>query len=53
MHADLFYETGGNAAIPLYLLSQSQWLDGGDLVNPIERNCLAARQFQGKLGSMV
>lgn len=50
MQADIFYETTSEQAVPLYLISQSQWIEGVELVTPTERNCLSAKQFTGKLG---
>lgn len=50
MQADLFYETRGDRAIPLYLISQMQWEEGVDTLTPMERNCFAMHQFKGKAG---
>ena len=50
MQADLFYETHGDRAIPLFLISQTQWAEGGETLSSAERNCFALRQFKGKLG---
>lgn len=50
MHAELFYETGGELAIPLYLISQAQWEEGMDSLLPAERNCFSWREFKGKIG---
>ncbi|MBA2648307.1 MAG: leucyl aminopeptidase family protein [Legionella sp.] len=50
MKADLFYETGNEQAIPLYLLTQSQWEENLEPLTPFERNCFAQNDFKGKLG---
>lgn len=50
MQADLFYESHNERAIPLYLISQSQWEEGIGSLSPAERNCFSLRQFKGKLG---
>ncbi|MFI4963040.1 MAG: leucyl aminopeptidase family protein [Legionellales bacterium] len=50
MHADIFYETQIDNAIPLYLISQSQWEEGIELLSAVERNCFATRQFKGSFG---
>jgi leucyl aminopeptidase len=50
MHADLFYETQNERAIPLYLMSQLQWERGLESLTSAERNSFALRQFMGKLG---
>jgi leucyl aminopeptidase len=50
MQADLFYETHSERAIPLYLISQTQWDEGTEAFSPVERNGFALRQFKGKLG---
>lgn len=50
MQADLFYEMRSERAIPLYLISQTQWDEGKEAFSPVERNGFALRQFKGKLG---
>lgn len=50
MHADLFYVTSADQAIPLYLISQSQCDEGLDFLTSVERNCFALREFKGKTG---
>lgn len=50
MHADLFYETHCEDAVPLYLISQVQWDEGMESLSPTERNCFLSREFTGKLG---
>ncbi|KTD40160.1 leucyl aminopeptidase family protein [Legionella parisiensis] len=50
MQAKLFYETQSDRAIPLYLISQSQWEEGISILTPAEQNCLDLHQFKGKLG---
>jgi len=50
MQADLFYETRCDNAVPLYLISQSQWEEGIEKLSSTERNCFVSRQFKGKLG---
>jgi leucyl aminopeptidase len=50
MYADLFYETHSDRAIPLYLISQSQWEERLDKLTAAEHNSFNARQFKGKLG---
>ena len=50
MHAELFYETIVTRAIPLYLISQSQWEEGFEHFTAAERNCFTTRQFKGKSG---
>ena len=44
MQAKLFYETQSDRAVPLYLMSQSQWEESRDLFTPAERNCFALEQ---------
>lgn len=50
MHAELFYETCIEQAIPLYLISQVHWENGIDSLTPAERNCLALSEFKGGIG---
>ncbi|WP_298622099.1 M17 family metallopeptidase [uncultured Legionella sp.] len=50
MQANLFYETHNDRAIPLYLVSQTQWEEGKETFSAAERNGFALRQFRGKLG---
>lgn len=50
MHAELFFKTRTERAIPLFLIPQSQWEEGIDLLTPAERNCLAQKEFKGKIG---
>ena len=50
MNADLFYEVDDNHAIPLYLVSQTQWEEVREHCAPIEHNYFALRQFKGSLG---
>jgi leucyl aminopeptidase len=49
MKADLFYELNNNHAIPLYLVSQSQWDELSLHCAPVERNYFALRHFKGLL----
>ncbi|WP_131795149.1 leucyl aminopeptidase family protein [Fluoribacter gormanii] len=50
MQAKLFYETQGERAIPLYLISQGQWEEELSMLTPAVQNCLALHQFKGKIG---
>lgn len=50
MNAELFYETRSDRAIPIYLLSQSQWNESIDSLTSAELNCLSLREFRGKIG---
>ena len=51
MQARLFYETQDDRAIPLYLISESQWKESiEDTLTSAECNCLASHQFKGKIG---
>lgn len=50
MHAELFYETRSDRAIPLYFISQAQWEEGIDTLEPVERNSFTLREFKGKIG---
>ena len=50
MYADVFYETHGDRAIPLYLISQFQWEERLNKLTAAEHNTFTARQFNGKLG---
>ncbi len=50
MQAELFYETSGDQAIPLYLIPQNQWEEGLDFLTSVERNCFTLREFKGKIG---
>ncbi len=50
MNSDLFYKTRCETAVPLYLISQSQWEEGVEVLSSSERNCFSTRQFKGKLG---
>lgn len=50
MQADLFYITYSDRAIPLYLMSQTQWEEGIDALSAVERNYFSLRQFKGKPG---
>lgn len=50
MQAKLFYETQGERAISLYLMSKSQWEEQSNKLTSAERNCFALHQFEGKVG---
>ncbi len=50
MKADLFYETRNEKAVPLYLMSESQWNENLEPLSASERNCFQSREFKGKLG---
>jgi leucyl aminopeptidase len=50
MQAELFYATHDERAVPLYLISQTQWNEGIDFLTSAERNSFAVREFTGKLG---
>lgn len=50
MNADRFYATHCNTAVPLYLIPQSQWEEGVDVVSAVERNCFNTQEFTGKVG---
>lgn len=50
MQADLFYQTRCDNAVPLYLISQSQWEEGIEILSSSEKNCFITRQFKGNLG---
>ncbi|MDR3441733.1 MAG: leucyl aminopeptidase family protein [Legionella sp.] len=50
MQAELFYETRGDRAVPLYLLSQSQWEERCESLPSAEQNSLALKEFKGKIG---
>lgn len=50
MHGDLFLVTHCDRAIPLYLISQTQWEESKDAFAAVERNYFAIRQFKGKIG---
>ncbi|BCA94210.1 cytosol aminopeptidase [Legionella antarctica] len=50
MQADVFYETHGDRAVPLFLISQHQWEKQIQAISSVERNCLAVRQFKGRTG---
>lgn len=50
MQADLFYERYNERAIPLLLISQSQWGAGIETLSASERHSFAVHQFKGKLG---
>ncbi|WP_454783492.1 leucyl aminopeptidase family protein [Legionella sp. WA2022007384] len=50
MQAKLFYETQGERAIPLYLISQDQWEEEQSMLTPAVQNCLSLHQFKGKIG---
>lgn len=50
MQAERFYQTRCDNAIPLYLISESQWAEGVEPLSLVEKNSLAVRQFKGKLG---
>lgn len=50
MQADLFFQTRCDNAVPLYLISQSQWDEGVEILSSIEKNCFLSRQFKGQLG---
>ncbi|MGC1181540.1 leucyl aminopeptidase family protein [Legionella sp.] len=50
MHAQLFYNSRGDQAIPLYLISQTQWANGIDSLTLAERNGFALKQFKAKIG---
>ncbi|WP_454786000.1 leucyl aminopeptidase family protein [Legionella sp. WA2024007413] len=49
MQANLFYETQFERAIPLYLISQSQWEEELCILPPAIQNCLSLYQFKGKI----
>ncbi len=50
MQADLFYATRSDRAIPLFLISQTQWEEEVKTLSSAECNCFAVRQFKGKSG---
>lgn len=50
MQAELFYATDYENALPLYLISESQWEEGLELLSTVEKNSLSSKQFRGKLG---
>ncbi|MFT4059697.1 MAG: leucyl aminopeptidase family protein [Legionella sp.] len=50
MRAELFYDTCNDRAIPLYLISQTQWDEGIDSFTSVERNGFALKEFKGKIG---
>lgn len=50
MQAKIFYDSNGSSAIPLYLITSSQWEEELNELSSFERNCFALHQFQGKLG---
>lgn len=50
MQAELFYGTRGDRAVPLYLLSQSQWEERSESLPSAEQNSLALKEFKGKIG---
>lgn len=51
MHAELFYDTRNDQAIPLYMISEAQWQEGIDSLTAAERNCFALKEFTGNVGS--
>lgn len=53
MFAEQFYTTHNDTSIPLYLMSQSQWAEGMEVLSTEEKNCLLARQFEGRLGQFA
>lgn len=50
MHAKLFYDSYNERAIPLYLISQSQWEEGINGLTPEEYNNFLTKEFKGKTG---
>lgn len=50
MQADLFYQSRCDKAVPLYLVSQSQWEEGMEAFSTAEKNGLMTSQFRGLLG---
>lgn len=50
MQAELFYDTRSDRAIPLYLISLTQWEEGIDFLTSAERNSLTVKEFKGKVG---
>lgn len=50
MRADLFYETKTTGAIPLFLVSQSDWEKKSETLSAVEQNAFSLRTFKGKLG---
>ncbi|KTD25800.1 leucyl aminopeptidase family protein [Legionella maceachernii] len=49
MLADLFYEIHSEKAIPLYLITESQWQKGLEEIPSNEKNALSGQGFTGKL----
>ncbi|STX49832.1 aminopeptidase [Legionella hackeliae] len=52
MHANLFYETSTDKALPLVLISQKQWEQGVESLTPAERNFFSLQQFKAKAGEI-
>lgn len=50
MQAHLYYTTSNQNAVPMYLISESQWSEGMEVLTPAEKNCCKANQFTGKIG---
>lgn len=52
MHADQFYQTRSDGAVPLILINAAQWHDRETTLSEGERNQLLAQQFKAKLGQL-
>jgi leucyl aminopeptidase len=50
MRAELFYDICKDQAIPLNLISKTQWDEGIDSFTSAERNGFALKEFKGKIG---
>jgi leucyl aminopeptidase len=50
MQAHLFYDTNGERAIPLHMISKAQWQEMERFLTSVEVNCFTLNEFQGTLG---
>lgn len=53
MQADVFYNSTTQPAVPLILLTETQYKQGLDAFTAFERNSLIAQQFIGALGNIA
>ena len=53
MRAECYYQTTIEKALPFIFLTKAQCVEGLHILSEFERNCLAAQQFKGYLGSIA
>lgn len=52
MRAELFYNTHSEKAVPLFLVTKTEWEQGLETLTAAERNSFVTQQFKGQLGEL-